>query len=146
MNAGMQKLLNVKLILDTHAFIWLMNGSKELSSDVKTLISNVAKQNLIGISAISLWEISMLHARKRIFLNQPCLEWIERSLEAPGIVVCPLSPKIAAESTALPDEFHGDPADKIIVATARIIGAPLVTKDEKILEYSKDGYLACIPI
>jgi PIN domain nuclease of toxin-antitoxin system len=140
----MQKNPNIKLILDTHVFLWLMNGEKDLSEKSKAIILKAVEEGTIGLSAISLWEISMLSARKRIFLNQPCLNWIERSLEAPGIILCPLSPEIVVESSSLPEAFHGDPADRMIVATARILGVPLMTRDDKILKYSENTWLNCI--
>jgi len=140
----MQNYPNIKLALDTHVFLWLMNGENELSEKVRETIETGIKDGAIAISAISLWEISMLHARERILLNQPCLAWIKRSLEAPGITLYPLTPEVVVESTSLPGNFHGDPADRIIVATARVLGIPLLTRDQKILDYGKDDYLQCI--
>ena len=140
----MQNYPDTRLILDTHVFLWLMNGENELSSEAREIIEASIIDGSIAISAISLWEISMLHTRERIFLNQPCLAWIKRSLEAPGITLYPLTPEITVESTSLPGGFHGDPADRIIVATARVLGLPLLTRDQKILDYGKDDYLHCI--
>jgi len=140
----MQKSPNIEVVLDTHVFLWLINGEKDLSEKSKAIILKAREKGSIGLSAISLWEISMLCAHKRISLNQPCLNWITRSLEGPGIVLCPLSPEIVVESSFLPEQFQGDPADRIIVATARIFSALLVTRDEKILKYSHNGYLNCI--
>src|SRR5688572_7550766 len=140
----MLKRPNIKLVLDTHVFLWLINGDKDLSSKGTEVILKNAEDGSIALSAISLWEISMLYARRRILLNQPCLNWINRSLEAPGIVLCPLTPEIAVESSTLPGIFHGDPADRIIVATARVLSVPLVTKDQQILNYREESYLECI--
>ena len=140
----MLKRPNIKLVLDTHVFLWLINGDKDLSSKGTEVILKNAEDGSIALSAISLWEISMLYARRRILLNQPCLNWINRSLEAPGIVLCPLTPEIAVESSTLPGIFHGDPADRIIVATARVLSVPLVTKDQRILNYREESYLECI--
>lgn len=140
----MLKSPNTKLVLDTHTFLWLVNGEKDLSIKAKEIILKNAEDGSIAISAISLWEISMLHSRERILLNQPCLNWIRRSLDAPGIVLCPLTPEIAVESSSLPGTFHGDPADRIIVATARVLSVPLVTKDQRILDYGAQSYLECI--
>ncbi|OJX14371.1 MAG: hypothetical protein BGO77_05860 [Caedibacter sp. 37-49] len=140
----MQNYPNIKLLLDTHVFLWLMNGENELSIKAKEILEQSLIDGSVAISAISLWEISMLHARERILLNQPCLTWIKRSLEAPGITLYPLTPEVTVESTSLPGGFHGDPADRIIVATARVLGIPLITRDQKILDYGKDNYLHCI--
>ena len=140
----MQTYLNAKLVLDTHIFLWLMNGDDELSSQEKSIILKSTEEGSIAISAISLWEISMLHARQRLLFTQPYLNWIKRSLDAPGIVLCPLTPEIAVESASLPGSFHGDPADRIIVATTRILSVPLMTRDKKILNYAAESYLECI--
>jgi PIN domain nuclease of toxin-antitoxin system len=140
----MQKLPDIKLILDTHVFLWLMDGSPELSQQAKDLIIKTTEESSIAISAISLWEISMLQSRKRILLNTPCLQWLNRSLEAPGMALYHLSPEVAVESAVLPGAFHGDPADRIIVASARILGVPLVTRDQEIIAYGNKSYLNCI--
>ncbi|AIL13924.1 hypothetical protein IM40_11375 (plasmid) [Candidatus Paracaedimonas acanthamoebae] len=140
----MQHYPDIRLILDTHAFLWLMSGEKELSSEARNVIEACLIDGAIAISAISLWEVSMLHAKGRILLNQPCLAWIKRSLEAPGITLYPLTPEVTVESASLPGNFHGDPADRIIVATARVLGIPLLTRDQKIIDYGKDDYLHCI--
>lgn len=141
----MQKYANIHLLLDTHIFIWLMNGNTTLSSNTQERIEMAVKaEGSIAISAISLWEISMLHSRKKIVLNQPCLNWIKNSLQAPGIHLAELTPEIVVDSCSLPNEFHGDPADRLIVSTARILGVPLITRDEKILSYSHQGFVKCI--
>ncbi len=140
----MQNHLNIQLILDTHVFLWIMNEENELSLEAKEIIEASIIDGSVAISAISLWEISMLHKRESIFLNQPCLTWIKRSLEAPGITLYPLTPEVTVESIFLPGGFHGDPADRMIVATARVLGVPLLTRDQKILDYGKDDYLQCI--
>jgi PIN domain nuclease of toxin-antitoxin system len=141
---GMQNKPQIRLILDTHVLLWAINGDEIISSKAKTLIMQSSQQGFIGISAISLWEISMLEAKGRIILTQPCLNWIEKCLEAPGITLCPITPEIAVQSASLPGTFHGDPADRLIVSTARIFGAPLVTRDQKILDYAKEEYIECI--
>jgi len=141
----MQKKLNIQLLLDTHVFIWLMNGDDTLSPKIQQYIENIVEEEgVIAISPISLWEISMLHSRKRIILNQPCLSWIKHSLNSPGMQLAELTPEIAVDSCTLPTEFHGDPADRIIVATARILEIPLVTRDHNILTYSHKGFIRCV--
>ena len=89
----------------------------------------------IGISAISLWEISKLVANKRLELPIPLEKWFKQALSYPGVQIIELTPEIATESTRLPGEFHKDPADQIIVATARVMKCKLVTSDERILNY-----------
>jgi PIN domain nuclease of toxin-antitoxin system len=79
--------------------------------------------------------VAKLVEYKRLALPYPTLEWLEKALSYPGVQLLPLTPQIAAESTQLPREFHKDPADQILVATARVLGCPLVTADEKIRRY-----------
>ncbi len=129
------------ILLDTHAWIWLVNGDANLSKKAINYIQSFVAENNIFLSTISTWELAMLEAKKKIILTSPCLEWINKSLQLTGIQLLPLSPNIAVESSRLPGDFHGDPADRIIVATARIENLTLVTKDSKIIEYSKQKYL-----
>lgn len=141
----MQKQPNVHLLLDTHIFIWLINGDKTLSSNTRNYIeTTIENEGSIAISAISLWEVGMLYSRQKILLNQPCLNWIQHSLKAPGIYLMELTPEIVVDSCSLPNDFHGDPADRIITSTARILNVPLMTRDQKILSYSQQGFLECI--
>ena len=86
----------------------------------------------------------MLESRGRIRLSVPIVEWIERALRAPGVRLLELSPAIAIESTRLPGTPHGDPADRILMASARVSDARLVTCDTTILEYAGSGHLAVV--
>lgn len=143
----MLKKPNIHLLLDTHAFIWLVNGDTIFSSKAHQHIEMIMKgEGSIAISAISLWEISMLHSRGRLLFDQPCLNWINHSLQTPGVYLTELTPEIAVDSCSLPNDFHGDPADCIIVATARILDIPLMTRDQKILDYSHQGFVKCVEV
>lgn len=122
------------LLLDTHVWIWLMNGDETLSKVARKEIECAWGNGTVGISAISVWEVGMLEKKQRILLNKPCLEWIRQALHC-GILLLPLTPEIAIESSHLPDYTSGDPADRIIIATARIDSRVLVTRDECILAY-----------
>ena len=130
------------LLLDTHVWIWYVNGNKELSNTAKKKITAALHHHEVYIAAISLWEISMLEKKKRITFEMSCLEWIKKSLDLTHIQIIPLLPTVAIESVNLPGEFHGDPADQLIVATARIEGLTLVTRDKQILTYSKSHHVA----
>jgi len=135
------------LLLDTHVWIWFMIGSDELkSSKCLPVIEQSAKQGKIRISAISVWEIGMLEARGKIKFTVNCMDWVNEALSAPGISLEPMSPEIAIESSRLPGDFHGDPADRIIVATARKLGATLVSSDKEILKYSEERYIKTLPV
>lgn len=88
----------------------------------------------------------MLDSKSRILLRQDCNQWIRKGLSAPGVILQPLTPEIAVDSTRLPDEFHSDPADRILVATARYLNAPLVTADSAILAYGEKKHLRTVPV
>lgn len=90
---------------------------------------------MIGVNAISVWEIAKLVEYHRLELPCPLPDWFDEALRYPGIRLIELTPKIAIESSKLPGEFHRDPADQIIVATARIYDCPVVTSDGRIQKY-----------
>lgn len=134
------------LLLDTHVWIWLMEGGTELNHKQQKIINEAARHDTVGIAAISVWETAMLVEKGRIKLEKPLLIWVQEALALPGIELKPLTPEIAVESCQLPDSFHGDPADRLIVATARMHQLTLLTHDQKILNYAKKEYLSAISI
>ncbi|MBL4900599.1 MAG: type II toxin-antitoxin system VapC family toxin [Colwellia sp.] len=124
------------LVIDTHVLVWFVNGSKELSTTAKKAIEAVlAKDGEIIISSISAWEISMLIEKKRLVLSMDIESWLGQAEQIEGFRFMPVDNEIGYKSTMLPGEFHKDPADRIIVATARKLAVPLVTADEKIRDY-----------
>ncbi len=131
---------NSGLLLDTHTWIWLMLGEK-LNARAQALIEQQAESGNLYLSCISLWEVSMLAAKNKIHLDRPCIEWIDAALMEPQINLISLTPAISVESAFLPGEFHGDSADRLIVATARVELLTLLTRDEKILAYAGNKYL-----
>ena len=116
------------IVLDTHAWIWWTSSPAALSKRARAAID--AGGDLI-IPAISCWEVAMLVAKKRLELDRDVLVWLRQALAQPRIELAPLLPEIAARSAAL-GEFHGDPADRLIVATAIHHRAMLVSKDERV--------------
>jgi len=128
-------------LLDTHVLIWLMAGDETLSIKTRKLIESASNDGMLAISAITAWEIAMLEAKEKITLTQPCLDWLQSAIDLAGLEYIDLSPEIAVDSCQLPDNFHGDPADRIIVATARLNDLVLLTRDQRILAYSKKHYL-----
>ena len=133
------------LLLDTHVLIWLMNGDESIfMRKHSSVIGKASKTGNLRVSAISVWEIGMLEAKGRIKLTKSCLDWIKEALSAPGISLVPLTPEIAIESSRLPGDFYGDPADRIVVATSRILGAKLVTSDQKIIDYARDHHVLVV--
>ena len=122
------------IILDTHIWVWWTHGDKQLTASQMDAIT-AAETDGIGISAISLWEVAKLVEYKRLQIPLSLEEWFEAALKYPGIEIIPLIPEIALESTRLPGDFHKDPADQIIVATARFLDCSLLTSDRKIIDY-----------
>lgn len=122
------------IVLDTHIWVWWIHGDASLPDAVRSLL-DASEQTGIAVSAISCWEVAKLVERGRLSLPCPVSHWIQQALSYPGVRLIELSPSISVESTQLPGEFHRDPADQIIVATARVLDAPLVTVDSKILRY-----------
>jgi PIN domain nuclease of toxin-antitoxin system len=133
------------LLLDTHVLIWLMRDAERISETVYATIQSAADEGLVVVSAITPWEIALLVSKKRIDLRMDVQEWIDRALALPGVRLEALSPAIAVASTRLSWEMHADPADRILAATARHLGATLVTADEQLLLHGAQGHLRCLP-
>jgi PIN domain nuclease of toxin-antitoxin system len=121
------------VLLDTHVWWWWITGEDRLSPAQRRCLAKVGAQDPALISDISLWEVTTLWSLGRIQLDIPLRDWLEGASAAPLVQRCDISPAIAAEVAALPDSFHRDPADRILVATARICGATLLTRDERII-------------
>jgi PIN domain nuclease of toxin-antitoxin system len=116
------------IVLDTHVWIWWTNSPGTLSKRARAAID--AGGDLI-VPAISCWEVAMLVAKRRLELDRDVLVWIRQALAQPRIEFAPLTPEIAVKSASLLD-FHGDPADRLIVATAIQHRALLLSKDERV--------------
>jgi PIN domain nuclease of toxin-antitoxin system len=123
------------IVLDTHIWVWWVNGTLELSPGKRQFLSSRQSDGL-GVSVISCWEIAKLVEKERLVLAVPVGQWISQALAYPGIRLLPLDASIAVASTQLPQPFHNDPADQIITATAREMDCPLATDDGKILAYA----------
>jgi PIN domain nuclease of toxin-antitoxin system len=133
------------LILDTHVWLWLVEGvAGPLSDDALAELERASDRGGIRVAAISVWEVAMLEARARISLSRPVDEWVRAALRAPGVRLLELTPDIAIESTRLPGTPHGDPADRILMASARLTGGRLATCDRGIVDYSAQGHLAVL--
>jgi PIN domain nuclease of toxin-antitoxin system len=127
------------LLLDTHALVWSVEERPRLGSGAKRAINIAARLNRVAVSAISPWEVALLVSKGRLHLSTDVMVWVRNALSRPGVNLVPLEPEIAVASTRLPFEMHPDPADRIIVATARHLGATLVTADHALLVLSKKG-------
>ncbi|MBL7092681.1 type II toxin-antitoxin system VapC family toxin [candidate division KSB1 bacterium] len=118
------------IALDTHAwFFWVNDSLDELSSKA---LESIQSEDTLGVSIISCWEIAMLVAKDRLRLNIDVQSWIDQALKYPGVKLLNLNPEITVLSTRLPGKFHGDPADRLIVATCMQNNISLISKDKKI--------------
>ena len=133
------------ILLDTHVWVWLAEGREGVRSEAVDLMERAGEGALLRVSVISAWEVGMLEAKGRIRFDMPCEEWVERAFGLPGLSLMPLTPSICVRSSRLPGDFHGDPADRLIVATARDLGAMVLTRDERILGYAAQGHLRASP-
>lgn len=122
------------IVLDTHIWIWWVHGDPHLTADQTNFLQEHEADGL-GISIISCWEVAKLVERGGLSLPCPLADWLDQALGYPGIALLDLTTPIVVDSTQLPSGFHKDPADQMIVSTARIYGCPLLTADHKILSY-----------
>ncbi|MCK4807743.1 MAG: type II toxin-antitoxin system VapC family toxin [Candidatus Aegiribacteria sp.] len=125
----------MKYLLDTHIWIWWNMNPQKLSTRIHSLLSASEQYDSLLLSAISPWEFSKLLEKKRIGISCNTEEWIAEALDMTKLRLIPLTPTIAYRSTSLPQPFNGDPADQIIVATAREENATILTKDKIIRNY-----------
>lgn len=133
------------LLLDTHVWIWYVeNDATRFSRRIEPIVEGAVQRGNIVVSAISVWEMAQLETARRIELALDVRAWVGRALAFPGVRLKGLSPSIAIESTRLPGELHRDPADRILIATARQLGAAIVTCDERILGYAKQGHVRVV--
>jgi len=123
------------IVLDTHAWVWWVASPEQLSRQAREEIDNAMERKEIYISSISSWEIALLIRKGRLELTLPVEDWIARSEALPFVNFVPLDNRIALRSNQLPGEVHEDPADRIIIATAMTLGAPLISRDTKIRDY-----------
>ena len=102
-------------------------------------IEHAAEDGDVLVSPVTAWEIGMLCAASRLVVRPSPQDWFAQLLERPGVQLAQLTPEIAIQASFLPGKPHGDPADRLLVATARHLGASLVTRDRRILDYAASG-------
>jgi PIN domain nuclease of toxin-antitoxin system len=125
------------VVLDTHAWLWWVDAPERLSAPARRAIDEAES---VGIAAISCWELAMLVVRRRIELAHDVRMWIRRALAQPGVAALEFGPAVAVDAALLArEDFHGDPADRLLYATARSRGAPLVTRDRRLREFDPRG-------
>ncbi len=123
------------IVLDTHAWVWFVSNPERLSKAAKKAVDASIENNEVFISSISAWEVALLVAKERLKLTMDVTDWISKSERLPFLQFVPVDNSLAVKSVNLPQPLHQDPADRIIIATAMNIGAPIVTKDEKLRGY-----------
>ena len=129
-------------LLDTHVLVWWFHDRRRLSAEQRDILASADAESPLLVSDISLWEVAMLHDLGRIRLTIPLREWLEKATGPPLVRRQGISPAIAVAVADLPDSFHRDPADRILVATARVLGATLLTQDRRIIDA---GLVAVLP-
>ena len=124
----------VMALLDTHILIWWFDQRGRLSRAQRDVLAAADASSPLVVSDISIWEVATLWSLGRIQLAVPLREWLEKAVAPPLVRRQGISPAVAAELAVLPASFHRDPADRILVATARVMGATLLTQDRRIVD------------
>jgi PIN domain nuclease of toxin-antitoxin system len=124
------------IVLDTHAWLWWVARDGRVSRRASTVIRRAQANETLWLSLISTWEVAKKVERGQLALDRPLDEWLAVALATPGLQVAELTRSILIDSCRLPQPFHGDPADQMIVATARAQNAAIVTRDARIREYA----------
>jgi PIN domain nuclease of toxin-antitoxin system len=129
------------IVLDTHIWIWAVSGDRTLTKAAIDRIYEAQSKATVLLPAISIWEVAMLSRRKRIQLGQQIAHWASDAIEKPGFTLAPLLAEIALDAAILPAGGVPDPADSMIIATARYHNAVLITRDARIIEYANEGHV-----
>ena len=129
------------ILLDTHVVIWAVNDDRRLGARARRAIDAATAADGVAMSAITPWEIAFLVSEGRVSLGREVGAWMTAALALPGMRLAPLEAAIALASVSLPGSLRSDPADRIIVATARHHGWPLLSADAAILDYAIAGHL-----
>jgi PIN domain nuclease of toxin-antitoxin system len=119
-------------LLDTHAWIWWIDQDARLGAKTIAVLDSLSRDQRPFLCDISLWEVAMLVERGRIELDLPLGEWLNAAAHPRSVQIVPITPQIAAAVASLPDSFHRDPADRLIVATSRALGLPVLSHDRLI--------------
>lgn len=124
----------MKALLDTHVLVWWLGQDPRLSRRQMEILESADPEAPLLVAGISLWEIATLNGLGRLEFQVPLRDWLEQATAPPLVELVPITPAIAAEVASLPDSFHRDPADRILVASARVLGATLLTRDRRIID------------
>jgi PIN domain nuclease of toxin-antitoxin system len=128
------------ILLDTCALLWIMNKEPVLPAALSA-VERAARTGELYASPVSAWEIGMLVRRGRLVLDVSAEVYVSRAFSRPGVQIAALTPEIVVRSSHLPGALHGDPADRVLIATAMLMGLKLMTRDRRILDYATQGHL-----
>jgi PIN domain nuclease of toxin-antitoxin system len=131
-------------LLDTHIAVWLALDNQRLRSSTVSTIKDSFNEGKLFLSAISAWEIGLLVSKGRLDLGQSPLAWFEGFVQQFNITVLEISPEIAINSSYLPGTLHGDPADRIIIATAMANATAIASADKSVVAYGNSGFVQVI--
>jgi PIN domain nuclease of toxin-antitoxin system len=123
------------IVLDTPAWIWWATADRRLSRRARASIDKALARNEVWISVFSVWEMAKKVEKGQLALDRPLDEWLDAATGAEGFQIADVTRPVLVDSCRLPQPFHGDPADQIIVATARSLSATLVTRDARLRDY-----------
>ena len=132
------------IVLDTHVLVWALANHRFLGLKAAATIDEATSSDGAYVSGITCWEVSMLADRGKLEFRQGVRNWMKEALSQPGIFLAPVDLETGLDAGSLPGKPHGDPSDRIIMATARILDCPLLTADEAILDYAPAGHLRTI--
>ncbi len=122
----------MSVVLDTHIWLWWLLGQDELPTRERVALARLAEEKPPILPAICLWEAQMLHSKGRLAISVPFERWLREAAQPAVVQIAPLSVDVVLAIDALPPSFHGDPADRMIVATAKGLKLPLATHDDRI--------------
>jgi PIN domain nuclease of toxin-antitoxin system len=138
--------MSTTVLLDTCALIWFANRDPMRDDAIDAIVAAGTTNNVL-VSPISAWEVGLLSrstGRGAAFAPDP-QTWFSRVLSHAGVRLAPFTPRVAIAASLLPDPLHNDPADRLLIATARDLGIPIVTRDAKIISYAEIGNIRVIP-
>lgn len=129
-------------LLDTHEWLWFQNGdAAKLKAAAVRQFTELQRRGELFVSAVSIWEIAIAVSKERLYLGSSVEDWVQQGLADDGLQLRPLTPRILIESTRLAGYPHGDPGDRMLIATAREQDLTLITRDDKILAYGAEGHV-----
>lgn len=131
-------------LIDTHVWIWEVFAESKLSPSPAKTIDAERSVGRLFLSPISMWEVALKASRGKMDFHSPVRKWLASASTNVGLLTGSITPRIAADCAELPPEFHGDPADRIIAATARAEGLTFTTHDKKLLQLAKRGYFRAL--